>query len=110
MPEGVDYDTKFGHWGLGYYKRKFYEDIDKAVCYVLGKDPSKIASLVDAVNDRCKHLNSRGGDYSETFSSEFFYIRFFKKGTVHVQFKDIDVLNRLNIVAAQGRQWVGDGE
>jgi hypothetical protein len=39
--------------------------------------------------------------------SEFFHIKFWMKGTVHLTFKDKDLWARFNITAAKGKQWLG---
>jgi hypothetical protein len=57
-------------------------------------------------------LNARDSeeDYSEVLESEFFKIRIHKKGTVHLTFKDMELLAAFNQAAAKGKGWeVGPG-
>ena len=55
-----------------------------------------------------KHLKTVERD-DAWFESEFFRIKFFKKGTVHLVFKDVDLLAVFNRAAAEGKNWVGAG-
>lgn len=105
-------------WGLGYYRNDFLRDIDKAMCFISGKDISKIYTLVDCLNDRFKLLGRADSFvdsdgkivwYRDEFVSEFFTIRFYKKGTVHLTFTDKELWQEFNIQAAQGKGWLGDG-
>jgi hypothetical protein len=43
---------------------------------------------------------------SAGIESSFFAVTFYKKGTCHVKFRRIDLLNRLNIFGAQRKQWL----
>lgn len=56
-----------------------------------------------------RDVGYRGTHYAEPFSSTFFDIRIFKKGTVHLIFRDKDLLAQFNRAAAQGKNWVGAG-
>ena len=47
------------------------------------------------------------GDYIE---SEFFGIKYFKKGTAHFIFKDEWLWHKFNIVACQGKNWLPKGK
>ena len=39
--------------------------------------------------------------------STFFRMRYFKKGTLHLEFKDDALWERFNLVACQGKGWLG---
>ena len=45
--------------------------------------------------------------YERTHDSYFFTIKLYKKGTMHLTFKDIDVWARFNQAAAEGKNWLG---
>jgi hypothetical protein len=47
------------------------------------------------------------GGYIE---SEFFKIKYHKKGTAHFIFKDEWLWNRFNIVACKGKNWLPEGK
>lgn len=117
MPDGVDYDTKWGNWHIDRWgKGNFYRDIDKVLCYLTGKKIEKIVQLHKAIDERCDMLSGhhayegRRERYDKEFDTEFFRVRFFKKGTVHLTFKDSDMLAIFNRAAAQGKNWVGGGK
>lgn len=106
MPRGIYYNTKSKSWSLGSYNERFYADIDKALCFVAGKKYEEIKQLRDVLYSVTTWRS--GWKYPNTLTSEFFEIRLFKKGTVHLRFLDKDVLDRFNIAAANGRMWIGD--
>lgn len=47
--------------------------------------------------------------HDEWFESTFFRIKFFKKGTVHLEFKDEHAWAEFNRRAAAGKNWIGGG-
>ena len=68
--------------------------------------------------DRCKTIE---GTLTETWKnistledwvceSEFFKIRFFKKGTLHLTFLDEWLWKEFNYQAAKGKNWLPDGD
>jgi hypothetical protein len=98
-----------------------YSDIDRVMCYLTGKHYEdfttpvkdypygtkdidkefKIMSLEQAVK------RTRCGDSSRK-ESEFFFLRCYKKGTLHIEFKDKDLWDRFNIKAVEGKKWLPD--
>lgn len=52
---------------------------------------------------------SAGKGDIEWFESTFFRIKFFKKGTVHLEFKDEHAWAEFNRRAAAGKNWIGGG-
>jgi hypothetical protein len=44
--------------------------------------------------------------FDNTAESTFFKMRYFKKGTLHLEFKDADLWERFNITAAKGKNWL----
>ncbi|TYC51072.1 DUF4942 domain-containing protein [Weissella muntiaci] len=45
-------------------------------------------------------------EQSRNIETEFFYITFYKKGTAHITFKDLELLKRFNIYAGQKKAWL----
>lgn len=119
MPWGIAFDPKYGqgYWSFHYGRESdFYSDLDKALCFLSGRQLDQIMTTGEAINRRTGELNSGrfgvgliGPRHDEPFDSTFFTIRIFKKGTVHLIFKDADLLAQFNRVAAQGKKWVGAG-
>jgi hypothetical protein len=53
----------------------------------------------------------RPGDaFDNTCESTFFEIKFFKKGTVHLTFKDEKVWEQFNLAACAGKNWLPESE
>lgn len=81
------------------------DDIDKAMCFVTGKQFTQIKSIYATCVKTCGGTDSRTNP--GVMTSEFFDIRIYKKGTIHIKFRDTDVWERFNIMAAQQRNWIG---
>ncbi len=47
-----------------------------------------------------------GDKYDNTAESSFFKFKFFKKGTLHMEFKDEEVWQRFNMEYAKGKNWL----
>lgn len=109
MPNGVSYEPKWDSWSLPWRREDFFKDIDKALCFIAGKKFEDIRSVCSAIEDRLREIGRNGIAYDGEFESEFFRIRVFKKGTVHLDFKDLDLLAKFNIAASKGKGWLGDG-
>jgi hypothetical protein len=73
-----------------------------------GRDINNIRGIALAM-DRALDEANRGRDYRAPVCSTFFRVRFWKKGTMHIEFLDEDLWRELNIRAAQGKNWVGAG-
>ena len=100
------------------YYREF-SDIEKVMCYLTGKDyddfnrPVKEYTYLTEERNRAYKMMSletmikrvRIGDTSE-YDSEFFTFRCFKKGTLHLRFKDEQLWAKFNITACQGKNWL----
>lgn len=85
------------HDGVG---NKF-DDLDKALCFITGKKFDEIKTISKTIQDEVSYkLN---GDVE----TEFFYAKFYKKGTAHLKFKDQAVLDALNLQAAKYKKWIG---
>lgn len=112
MPNGIAHEPKWNGWHISYYgrSRDFFADIDKALCFISGKSLDTIDTVLKTVETRLSELSNRTRfDYDSAFESTFFSIRVFKKGTVHLTFKDADLLAKFNQIAAQNKNWIGSG-
>jgi hypothetical protein len=92
---------------FAYNAGRFLEDFDKALCFMSGKKFTDIQQTRDVV-DKHRPRYGQGGVEGE-IESEFFRIRCYKKGTVHLTFKDLSLLAQFNQTAANGKNWVGAG-
>jgi hypothetical protein len=93
-------------FNTGYYHDENYRDVDKVMAYLSGLDYDKIKTVNQALIDQF-HQISKGLSSSMFCESEFFNVKFFKKGTVHLQFKDEALWARFNQTASDGKNWLG---
>lgn len=103
FPRGISFSYgKFNTYG-GYDSGTIYSDLDRILCVLDGKS-FKDCYTVGAALDR----SARGAKTGGTFESEYFEGRFYKKGTVHLKWKNEKLLERFNITAAAGKKWLGE--
>lgn len=117
MPSKYGYDK--------YYKPSWnatsdIDDIDKAMCWLSGKQFDSLTGEVDVpgmgkttcpanrkIYDTIKTIPVGSNDWHE---SAFFRVKAFKKGTLHLEFKDEALWAKFNQVVNQGKNIVGDTE
>lgn len=87
----------------------FLDDLDKTLAWLDGRNVDDISSTYQSLKDFCKQVNSGLMHYQEKFDSYFFEMKIFKKGTLHLDFKDKKLLDRFNVMAAEGKKWIGGG-
>jgi len=95
-------NTKFSIVSVDYSRRGFFEDLDRIMCYLSGQSIDNIDSIWTILHKACNNK-----DFGQWYESTFFKVKFFQKGTVHIQFKDLKLLDEFNIKAGQGKNWVG---
>lgn len=123
---GLSYDARFGSFEC---YTMTTDDIDRTVALlegrklsdptrmehlVKGRKPEDVPSLVtiqeaisasiNALKKPIEHYHWR--DQDNTAESEYFLIRYWKKGTVHLYFKDEDLWARFNQEGARGKGWL----
>ena len=98
LPNAVE--VLFYHYYPNFHNFDDYGDIDKVMCYLTGKNFDNIKGIKDIISQ------IEVGD-RDKYESEFFYIRCFKKGTMHLEFKDEDLWARFNQKAVDGKNWLG---
>lgn len=82
-----------------YNVREKLQDIEKVFNYLDGgRTPEK--NLMDVL------LEAEKTGETKRLDSKYFYLTFYKKGTCHVEFKDMDLLAKFNIFAARGKNWL----
>lgn len=106
MPYGLN--NEYG-WSINFSNAGFFTDLDKVLCWIWGVKLDQIRGTRRSIENFCNEIR-RGRDFTEKFDSTFFEIRVYKKGTVHLTFKDKALLDEFNIRAAQGKGWLpGEG-
>lgn len=89
------------------YGRKNLNDIDRGIAMVEGRKLSQVRSVTATLEQRFKDLRLYNGAIeNNTCESEYFHIRFFKKGTLHLTWLDDALRDRFNIAAAQCKKWL----
>jgi len=91
-------------WEVCHDTRGLLNDIDVVMANFDGMND--YVSIYTAL-DNAFHSSSRW-DRQSGILSTFFKITVFKKGTVHLQFRDLDILRRFNVVACRGKNWLPD--
>lgn len=106
LPNMVDAGSSY----VDHRKAQEMDDIDRALCAVAGdKKFEEIVKISTVLGERLRERQARGYQPKEKdneVESEFFNIRFFQKGTIHLIFKNRDLLARFNQKAADGRGWL----
>lgn len=82
-----------------YNVREKLMDIEKVFNYLDGgRTPEK--NLMDVL------LEAEKSGETKKLESKYFFLTFYKKGTAHLEFKDMNLLARFNIFAAKGKNWL----
>lgn len=88
----------WGKWKLGYQVAGKTNDIDIVMNYFDGLPHyMSMAHALDVALDK---------GISSNIGSTYFKMTAFKKGTLHITFKDDDILRRFNVVACKGKGWL----
>lgn len=94
---------------INYKSDGFLRDLHKALCFVgdIKYKDYENKFLPGVVQLKNRSPLSERFKYGEWYDSYFFEWKAFKKGTMHIKFKDTEILKRFNQEAAEGRNWVG---
>lgn len=76
-------------------------DIEKAFSYLSGEE--KTIDIMNALE------TARQIGRSRKIECEYFYLTFYKKGTAHFEWKDKELIKKLNIYAGKKKGWLNDG-
>lgn len=93
------FSTWSGDFDLGYEARQKLGDIEKVFNYLDGGRTLDIP-LQDVFDKAYKEKQTKNVE------TKYFFITFYKKGTCHLVFKDMNILARFNIFAARGKNWL----
>jgi hypothetical protein len=94
-----------------YSRSSEYSDIDKAMCYICGDDYNKIDRIYDSMEQKFNEIGKvYKGPHTATCESTYFYIKFFMKGTIHLEFKDAKLWEEFNLRACAGKNWLPENE
>ena len=107
MPYYVNLDCN-SRFEVNWRKRETLDDIDKVMCMLAGKKFENILTMETALKDKFKELGpiAVGQRFDNTAESEFFRMKFWKKGTFHIEFLSEELWARFNQTAAKGKNWL----
>ncbi len=129
FPYGLRYESKYqalGPWGMYYgHSSDIYSDLDRIMCVLAGEKFEECFTIGAALSEAFDHLNHPGRKSATRWytdcdlssadlamkqqaRSDYFDIRFFKKGTVHLKFRDADLWEKFCIAASKGKNWIGE--
>ena len=89
-------------WSL-YKATDKLDELEKIFTYLDGG-----RTVGDTVNQIMNNLNSKSYD-GERISFKFFDVEFKKKGTIHLWFKNMELLKKFNIFGANKKGWLPNG-
>lgn len=110
FPYGCTFEAKYGRYFTLSYSGSIdvYRDLDRILCVLDGKDFDQCLTVEKAMR---KKFELVGRDVVSPFDSEcqsdYFHIKFFMKGTVHLTFRSRELWARFNVTAAKGKMWIG---
>ena len=88
-------------------------DIEKAMCFITGKsfkDIKTIEQLFAEKEKKCRETRNWFDNSFKTntwYESEFFKFKIFKKGTMHLEFKEVFLYEQFNKIACKNKNWIG---
>jgi hypothetical protein len=99
----------YDNFSMRYDKQiDIYNDLDRILCVLDGQDFAECHTIAEAMR---KKFNILGygvkAPFDNTTESRYFEIKFFKKGTVHLTFKEKHLWEAFNVTAAKGKNWIG---
>lgn len=91
-----------GRFDPNYSIREKLKDIEKALNYLDG-------GLTEGrdIDMWLRHAAETG--QTKKIELKYFYVTFYKKGTCHLEFKNEELLKKLNIFGAQNKRWLPPG-
>jgi hypothetical protein len=114
IPSGVRVCHIFGSWslGIGYNGRpapgrQFLMDLDEVLSWVAGDEGNEKFKKHDKEKDTASFIDHAYHPAGTWLERRHYDIKLFKKGTVHIRFKDLYLLDDFNAIAAKGKQWLG---
>ncbi len=102
---------------IPFYGDPFWSNWDSKWKLSYHSDPADTLNDIDRVMnyfDDCSHYTSIAAALQQAFdrgesrniNSTYFKITVYKKGTIHLVFKDLDILRRFNITACKHKNWL----
>lgn len=102
-----------GAYAYSYWEKRYKDSFDLTTVYTLMRDLEKTLSYLETGNtvfdendlhERLKTCQLNGK--TRNIPLRYFNISLFKKGTCHIVFTDMELLDRLNIYGSQHKGWL----
>lgn len=97
------YDWFYKKYGDSFDLRNVYSklsDIEKTLDYLDGGRNEKMTDLYGILKLACE------AGINRKIKCKYFNITVYKKGTCHIEFTDLDLLNKLNLYGSQKKGWL----
>ena len=113
FPYGCQFDSKYcRYFSLRYGNQiDIYRDLDRILCVLAGVKFEECRCIDQALDERFKELgHGVSGHFDNKVVSQFFEIRFWMKGTIHLRFRDRKLWEKFNVTASAGKKWIGGAD
>jgi hypothetical protein len=104
LPHGIGWCRIIDTWAIDYRSsdKAFLDDLDEVLCWLaeVEHDPRRNTSWLITQSKRSLAPNT-------WIERPYYEFKLFKKGTIHIRFKDQYLLDDFNAIAAKGKQWLG---
>ncbi len=110
----ADLKTYGDTFSLGYssWGSSKLSDLDKVLQYISGLEDDQVLTIREAIENQFKTIGKikTGDKYDSNCYSTFFDIKFYKKGTIHLKFRDESLWKEFNMRACDGKNWLPKDE
>jgi hypothetical protein len=114
IPDRGTFFNSWGSWRYNQYDNKrlwaTLGDLDKMLCWVMELAHDEVVFANDAIDTHCKDVDNGDIEYTDKFYSTFFELRIYKKGTIHIKFRDVTTWENFNRKVATIRKWIAPAE
>lgn len=100
--DGIFKKIDFWRYGYGSNVFKILDDLEKCLAFLQIGDSEYIYDI--DLNDQLKVYQEQ--QITKKMQFKFFEVDVFKKGTMHIKFRDLDLLKRFNIYGCQHKGWL----
>ena len=109
------WDKEFNSWRTYHDSKNIcdkLDDLDKAIAMIRGVPYDNIVPASRVILNQCDYFNNNHEVDHRTARcrSTHFILQFYKKGTIHIWWRDLDVLDAFNLAAARAKKWLTDDQ
>jgi hypothetical protein len=122
LPDWVEYDASYldasylksngAKMKIDFRTKDKFNDIDKVMAYLVGDKLSTIETVNYSLEKHFELIGNikTGQKFINKVKSKYFNIKFYKKGTVHLEFRDKKLWEKFNLTACSGKNWLPENE